>query len=73
MGFSLASLVLIYAIVHRCAGRVAAIAGAVLFAFASSDPGTAGEGWARRTNGYTYKRYCALFIFMVQCCNYADN
>ena len=45
--FSLGSLALIYAVVRGCAGRGAAITGAVLFAFASSDPGTAGEGCNR--------------------------
>ena len=45
--FSLGSLVLIYAMVHQCAGRGAALTSAVLFAFASSDPGTAGEGCNR--------------------------
>ncbi len=45
--FSLASLGLIYAIARRCAGRTAAVMAAVLFALASSDPGTAGEGCNR--------------------------
>ena len=47
MMFSLGSLGLIFAIVRRCAGRGAAIMAAVLFALASSDPGTAGEGCNR--------------------------
>jgi hypothetical protein len=47
MTFSLASLVLLYGIIRRCAGLAAAITGAVLFALASSDPGTAGEGCNR--------------------------
>jgi hypothetical protein len=45
--FSLVSLVLIYGIVHLSAGRAAAITAAALFALASSDPGTAGEGCNR--------------------------
>ena len=45
--FSLASLGLIHAVVRRCAGRGAAITAAFLFALASSDPGTAGEGCNR--------------------------
>lgn len=47
VGFSLASLVLVFAIVRSCAGRSAAVLAAVLFALASSDPGTAGEGCNR--------------------------
>ncbi len=47
MGFSLLSLVLIYAIVRVCGGRGAALAGAFMFAIVSSDPGTAGEGCNR--------------------------
>jgi dolichyl-phosphate-mannose--protein O-mannosyl transferase len=47
MAFSLASLVLIFGIVRRVAGPAAAVSAAVLFAMASSDPGTAGEGCNR--------------------------
>ena len=47
VAFSLGSLVLVFAIVRRVAGRGAAISGAILFAAASSDPGTAGEGCNR--------------------------
>jgi len=45
--FSLASLVLIFAILRRLSGTGAALSGAILFAMASSDPGTAGEGCNR--------------------------
>ena len=45
--FSLASLLLIFAILRRVAGAGAAVAGAMLFALVSSDPGTAGEGCNR--------------------------
>ncbi len=45
--FSLASLVLVFALLRRISGQGAAILGAVLFALASSDPGTAGEGCNR--------------------------
>ncbi len=47
MGFSLVSLLLVYAILRRLAGRGAAILGAMLFALVSSDPGTGGEGCNR--------------------------
>ncbi len=47
MLFSAASLLLIFAILRRAAGRSAAVLGAVLFALASSDPGTGGEGCNR--------------------------
>jgi len=47
VAFSLASLGLIFAIVRLVAGRWAAIAAAIMFAIASSDPGTAGEGCNR--------------------------
>lgn len=45
--FSVASLLLIFAILRGAAGRGAAIFGALLFAVASSDPGTGGEGCNR--------------------------
>jgi hypothetical protein len=45
--FSLVSLLLVFAILRRVAGRGAAVSGAILFAIASSDPGTAGEGCNR--------------------------
>ncbi len=47
VAFSLLSLVLIHAIVRLCAGRGAALAATLIFAIASSDPGTAGEGCNR--------------------------
>ena len=47
IGFSLASLVLIFAILRRLGGRATALLGAFLFAIASSDPGTAGDGCNR--------------------------
>jgi hypothetical protein len=46
-GFSIASLVLIFAILRHVAGLRAAGLGAILFALVSSDPGTAGEGCNR--------------------------
>jgi hypothetical protein len=46
-GFSLVSLCLIFAILLRTAGVAPAALGAALFAIASSDPGTAGEGCNR--------------------------
>lgn len=45
--FSLASLGLIYGIARSCAGRLPAVAAVSLFAIASADPGTAGEGCNR--------------------------
>jgi len=45
--FSVASLLLVFAILRRVAGRGAALLGALLFALASSDPGTGGEGCNR--------------------------
>lgn len=45
--FSLASLLFVYAILRRIAGRSAALLGAMLFAIVSSDPGTGGEGCNR--------------------------
>jgi len=45
--FSLASLALVFAMLRRTASPIAAVAGAFLFAMASSDPGTAGEGCNR--------------------------
>ncbi|MGH8598311.1 MAG: glycosyltransferase family 39 protein, partial [Gammaproteobacteria bacterium] len=45
--FSAVSLLLIFAILRRAAGRGGAILGALLFAIASSDPGTGGEGCNR--------------------------
>ncbi len=45
--FSLASLVLVYLILRKGSGTGAASLGALLFAIASSDPGTAGEGCNR--------------------------
>lgn len=45
--FSLATLGFIVGILRRCRGRSAAVCGAVLFALASSDPATAGEGCNR--------------------------
>ncbi|MFQ5590042.1 MAG: ArnT family glycosyltransferase [Phycisphaerae bacterium] len=45
--FSLSSLVLIHEIVRVSAGRCAAVTAVLLFAVASSDPGTAGEGCNR--------------------------
>lgn len=47
MLFSTASLLLIFAILRRAAGRGAALLGVFLFALASSDPGTGGEGCNR--------------------------
>ncbi|MBU0719558.1 MAG: glycosyltransferase family 39 protein, partial [Planctomycetes bacterium] len=47
VAFSLASLGLVYGIALRCGGRGAAVLAALLFALASSDPGTAGEGCNR--------------------------
>ena len=47
IGFSLASLLLIFAILRRIGGCAPALLGAFLFAIASSDPGTAGEGCNR--------------------------
>ncbi|MBI3835780.1 MAG: glycosyltransferase family 39 protein [Planctomycetes bacterium] len=47
MAFSLASLLLLYAIARRIGGRAAGITAAFLFALASSDPGAAGEGCNR--------------------------
>lgn len=47
LAFSLTSLVLIYGLVRRAAGIGVAIMAASLFALASSDPGTAGEGCNR--------------------------
>jgi hypothetical protein len=46
-GFSLVSLILVYAIARQCGGRAAGWIAAVLFALASSDPGTGGEGCNR--------------------------
>lgn len=46
-GFSIVSLVLVYAIARRCGGRGAGWMAAALFALASSDPGTGGEGCNR--------------------------
>lgn len=46
-GFSVVSLWLVFAIARQCAGNGAAIVAAALFALASSDPGTAGEGCNR--------------------------
>lgn len=42
--FSLASLLLVHAIVRRIGGRLTGVAAAMLFAIVSSDPGTGGEG-----------------------------
>jgi 4-amino-4-deoxy-L-arabinose transferase-like glycosyltransferase len=42
--FSVATLVLIFAILRRISGRPAALLGAIIFAVVSSDPGTGGEG-----------------------------
>jgi hypothetical protein len=47
MAFSLASLLFVFAILRRIAGRSAALLGAMLFAIVSSDPGTGGEGCNR--------------------------
>ncbi len=47
VGFSLASLSLIFGILCRAAGSGAALFGAMLFALVSSDPGTGGEGCNR--------------------------
>ena len=56
VGFSLISLGLINAIVRRCGNAGAAILATVLFAFVSSDPGTAGEGCNREI----YMNTCIL-------------
>ena len=45
--FSLGSLVLVFAIARRIGGLTAGVVAALLFALASSDPGTAGEGCNR--------------------------
>jgi len=45
--FSVVTLLLILAILRRLLGRSAAVLGAFLFALASSDPGTGGEGCNR--------------------------
>ena len=45
--FSLGSLLLVFKILRRSSGDVAAVAGATLFAIVSSDPGSAGEGCNR--------------------------
>lgn len=61
--FSAASLLFIHAILRRTAGRGAAILGALLFAIASSDPGTGGEGCNREIYMNTLilaAWYCAL-------------
>ena len=42
--FSIATLVLVFAILRRISGRPAALLGAIIFAVVSSDPGTGGEG-----------------------------
>ena len=42
--FSLASLVLVYLIVHNVSGQAPAAFAAIVFAMVSSDPGTGGEG-----------------------------
>jgi hypothetical protein len=47
VGFSLVTLGFLVAILHRHCGRGAAASGAILFALASSDPATAGEGCNR--------------------------
>ncbi len=47
LAFSLVSLGLIFQIVRRCAGPLAAAAATLMFALCSSDPGTAGEGCNR--------------------------
>jgi len=47
IGFSIISLGLIWAIARRTGGAAAAVVAAALFALASSDPGTAGEGCNR--------------------------
>ncbi len=47
VGFSLASLWLIFVILRRAAGSGVAVFGAMLFAIVSADPGTAGEGCNR--------------------------
>ncbi len=54
--FSLGSLGLVFAVSRRCAGRPAAALAAILFALASSDPGTAGEGCNREI----YMNTCIL-------------
>lgn len=56
VAFSLVSLGLIFLIVRRCAGNVAAAGAALLFALASADPGTAGEGCNREI----YMNTCVL-------------
>ncbi|HEY3243537.1 MAG TPA: hypothetical protein VGM03_09315 [Phycisphaerae bacterium] len=68
IGFSLASLVLIYRIVRQASRRVGgggfmAGAAAIAFAFLSSDPGTAGEGCNREIymNVFGLAALAALF------------
>ncbi len=61
--FSAASLLLIFAILRHVSGRSAAILGALLFAVASSDPGTGGEGCNREVYMSTLilaAWYCAM-------------
>lgn len=63
MLFSAASLLLIFAILRGAVGRGAAILGALLFALASSDPGTGGEGCNREIYMNTLilaAWYCAM-------------
>ena len=61
--FSLVSLGLIHGIVRQCVGRGGAIAAAVMFAVASSDPGTAGEGCNREIYMTTLV-LCAWYLVM---------
>jgi len=47
LGFSALSLILIFGVANRVAGRSAGLIAALLFAVVSSDPGTGGEGCNR--------------------------
>lgn len=63
MLFSAASLLLIFAILRRVVGRSDALLGILLFALASSDPGTGGEGCNREIYMNTLilaAWYCAI-------------
>lgn len=63
-GFSLASLVCVFLLIRRLATSGAAACGAMLFALASSDPGTAGEGCNREIymNAAVLAAWCLALV-----------
>ena len=63
--FSLASLGLVFAILRRVSSQGAAVAGALLFAVVSSDPGTAGEGCNREI--YMSTLILGAWYFALRC------